>query len=159
MSKVLKADLKRNHVRFPRVLSLRSVYDYLKRAYSAEPQPVKRINEALTFLEDRGFWFVEKLQCRSCLKVYVHSGHAAKHKCSSRPLGGTSSERAKSPHQPLEDPEVSDRMSWDLPDAETSFEHVTEATDGQPSSEPEPSAEDGDLCIEVVGLQRAGRSE
>lgn len=159
MSNALKADLKRNYVRFPRVLSLRSVYDYLKRAYSAEPQPVKRINEALTFLEDRGFWFVEQLQCRSCLKVYKSSGHAAKHKCSSGPLGGTSSERAKSPHQPLEAPEVSDRMSWDLRVAETSFEHVTETADGQPSSEGELSAEEDDLHIEVVGLQRTGRSE
>lgn len=76
MSNALKADLKRNHVRFPRVLSLRSVYDYLKRAYSAEPQPVKRIDEGLTFLEDHGFWFVGGLQCVSCMKVYERSGEA-----------------------------------------------------------------------------------
>jgi hypothetical protein len=155
MSNALKADPKRIYVRFPRLLSLRSAYDYLKRAYPAEPQPVKRIDEGLTFLEDHGFWFVGGLQCVSCMKVYQRSGNAAKHKCSSRPRGATSSELAKRQHQPLEASEVSDRMSWDLPNAETSFEHVTEATDGQPSSEPEPSPEDVDFPIEVVGLQRA----
>lgn len=75
----------RGQVRFPRVLTLDSVYDFLKRAYPAEPQPVERITDALTYLEDRGFWFVtcegEKLQCRGCMKVYGSSGNAEKHKC------------------------------------------------------------------------------
>ncbi len=138
MSTALKADLKRNYVRFPRVLSLRSVFDYLKRAYPAEPQPGKRITEALTFLEDRGFWFVGKgdggLECRGCGMAYVRSGNASNHRCSSASLGATSFERAKSQREALEGPAISERMSWDLPEVETSFEHVTEAPDGQRSS-------------------------
>ncbi len=160
----LKADRERNHVRFPRVLSLRSVFDYLKRAYPAEPQPVKRIDRALSFLEDLGFWFVWTgraggLQCRSCLKVYVRSGQAANHKCPSGPLEATSSERAKSPRQSLEGSSVPDRMSWDLPEAETSFEHVKKAVDSHDLPEREMSAEGVDLPIEVGGLLRAGHAK
>jgi hypothetical protein len=155
---------KTRRVRFPRHLSLHSVFDYLKRAHPAVPQPVKRINEALTFLEDLGFWFVWTgaewgLQCRGCGMAYVRSGHTRNHKCSSGPLGATSSELAKNPQAPLEASEVSDPMLRDRPDAETSFEHVKEATDGQPSSEPDLSAEDVHFPIEVVALQRAGPSE
>jgi hypothetical protein len=152
---------KTRRVRLPRHRSLKSVFAYLKRAYPAEPQPVRSNNESLTFLEELGFHFVGGgvLECTGCGKTYRLSGHAGNHKCSSGPLGATRSERAKSRHQPLEAPGVSHPMSWDCPDAETSFEHVKEAPDGQPSSESDLSAEDVDFPIEVVGLQRSGRSE
>lgn len=132
---------KSRRVRLPRHLSLHSVFNYLKRAYPAEPQPVKRIIQALTFLEDRGFWFVSigdgGLECRGCGMVYVRTGFAANHKCSSRPLSATSFDRAKSPRQSLEGSSVPDRVSWDLPEAATSFEHVKKASDGQDLSEHE----------------------
>lgn len=162
MPSALRTDQKRDHVRFPRVLSLRAVFEYLSRAYPAAPQP-KRIEEGETFLQELGLscvWTGKEfgLECCSCGMVYVRSGTAGNHKCS-EPLGATSFERAKSTHQALEGSSVPEGVSWDLPEAETSFEHVTGATDGQRSSERELIVEDVDLPIEVVGLQRAGRFE
>jgi hypothetical protein len=137
MNDAFKADPKRD-VRFPRVLTLKSVFEYLSRAYAAAPQP-KRIVEGETFLEALGFscvWTGEDwgLECRGCGMAYVRSGNASNHKCSSASLGATSFERAKSPREALEGPAIGERMSWDPPEVETSFEHVTEAPDGQPSS-------------------------
>jgi len=137
MSNALKTDPRRDCVRFPRVLGLRSAFEYLSRAYPAVLQP-RRIEEGETFLEQLGFWCVWTgkefgLECRSCGMVYVRSGNARNHKCSG-PLGATSFERAKSAREALEGPATSERMSWDPPEVETSFEHVTEAPDGQPSS-------------------------
>jgi hypothetical protein len=90
----------RSHVRFPGDLGLRSVFGYLSRAYAAEPQPVSRINEGLTFLGELGFEFVWTgenwgLQCRLCGKVYMGSGRAKSHKCPSDLVDAASSERAK----------------------------------------------------------------
>jgi hypothetical protein len=122
------------HVRWPQLLSVRSAFAYLSRAYPAEPQP-KRIDEAVGFLADAGFWFVWTgegwgLECRVCGAVYIRSGHAANHNCSGR-LGATSFERAKSGHEALEASELPDRVTWDLPDSEMGFEQVTQPTDPQ----------------------------
>jgi hypothetical protein len=141
---------KRQRVRFPRHRSLKSVFAYLKRAYPVEPQPVKGINDVLTFLEDLGFWFVWTgdewgLQCRGCGMDYVRIGHAGNHKCSPGPLGAASSDRAKRPEQPLEGSAVPETMSWDLRDAGTTFEHAKDAVDGQFPSGSAPSADEGDF--------------
>jgi hypothetical protein len=148
----LRANLVRDHVRFPRILSLQTVFKYLGRAYSAEPQPGKRITEALTFLENLGFYFVWDggwaLECRACGKVYVRSGHAANHRCSPRPLEATSSELAKGPHRLPEASEILDRVLWDRPDVETSFEHAMEASNRARPSDGEKKVQDVDVSVE-----------
>lgn len=164
MSKALNAGPNRNHVRFPRILSLQSVFDYLRRAYPAEPQPVKRIDEGVTYLAALGVWFVWTgrewgLECRGCMRVYIRSGHAGNHKCSAEPLAAGSFELAKRPHPPLAGSSVPDRMSWDLPEAETSFEQIKQAANRQPMSDREGTAVDASLPVEVGALERGGRSE
>ncbi len=86
-------------VRLPKVHTLRSLFDYLGRAYVAEPQPGKGINRALTFVHERGWWFVWTgsrwgLECGTCEALYVQPGRAENHRC--RGGSRTSSfERAK----------------------------------------------------------------
>jgi hypothetical protein len=135
------------------------VFDYLKRAYPAEPQPVRRIDEAVTYLVGLGFSFVWTgsdwgLECRSCMTVYIRSGHAGNHRCSSGPLVATSSERAKQSPDALEGSSVPDRMSWDLSEAELGFEHVKDASGGQDPSELDLPSEDIDRRIKELAQQR-----
>jgi hypothetical protein len=158
----VKADRTRNRVRFPVAPNLRSVFDYLRRAYTAEPQP-KRIDEGVTYLAGLGFGFVWTgrrwgLECRGCMRVYVRSGHAGNHKCSSSPLAATSSERAKNPPQALEGSSAPDRMSWDLPEAETSFERIKRATHSPATPEPDETAVDASLPVAVGAPERGGHS-
>lgn len=155
---------RRPSVRLPRKRSLKSIFDYLKRAYPAEPQPVEGVGEAVSHLADLGYWCVWKdpkwlLVCRMCMRDFVHSGNAANHACSSDRLGAARFELAKRALPPLEDASIPEPMSCDLPEAETSFEHRTKAADRQAASDPELTALDARLPVEVEAPERMGRSE
>jgi 5-methylcytosine-specific restriction endonuclease McrA len=93
------------NVRLPRLFTLGSLTEFLRRAYLSEPQPVRALERAIDALYDLGFWFTGVgLECRSCARVFTRSGNAIKHRCSVQPesLDEPSFEEAKGLSAPTE---------------------------------------------------------
>jgi hypothetical protein len=72
--------------RFPTRLTLASALSYCQRTYDVEPQPTKRLQQALEFIRASGWYCVWSgdaygLECSGCGKCYERPKVAAKHRC------------------------------------------------------------------------------